>query len=75
MIRHYEEIVVVCPRCNETLIEPDLEDFSDKFNAYFSDSYYDVRHTYGYDYHKAYYDCTLEIKKDIHQIELENGYQ
>ncbi len=72
---HHEEVVVVCPRCNETLTEPDLEDFSEEFQADFSEGYYDVRHSYGYDYHKACYDCTLEIKEHIHQMELENEYQ
>ena len=53
----------------------DLEDFSDEFQADFSEGLYDVRNNYGYDYHKACSECTREIREHIHDMEQENEYQ
>lgn len=71
---HHLEPSVQCQNCGESFLEEELEDFSDAFQADYSEGRYDVFNSYGYDFHKACPECAAEIKQRIYELEQQFYY-
>ncbi|WP_028955018.1 hypothetical protein [Sulfitobacter sp. 20_GPM-1509m] len=71
---HHLEPSVQCQNCGESFLEEELEDFSDAFQADYSEGRHDVFYNYGYDFHKACPECVAEIKQHIYELEQQNYF-
>ena len=72
---HHLEPSVECQNCGESFLYEELEDFSDAFQADYSEGRYDVLNNYGYDFHRACPECTAEIKQRIYELEQQYYYE
>lgn len=72
---HHFELSVQCENCGESFLDEDLQDFSDAFQADYSEGRYDVFNNYGYDFHRACPECTAEIKQRIYELEQQYYYE
>ena len=72
---HHLEPSVQCQNCEESFLDEELEDFSDAFQADYSEGRYGVFNSYGYDFHKACPECAAEIKQRIYELEQQYYFE
>jgi len=74
LCHHYEDLEQ-CENCGDNFLSEEFVDFSDSFQADYSEGRYEVFNNYGYDYHKACASCASEIKQRISDLESEYHYE